>query len=297
MWNAVERARFRAPARRPCHGSCCRECCSIQLLADRSARGSAGGTFPRIIKQNPRDDARPIKAHVRGIGQEKSPSWIVPRSSRREGSTLCRGRMADSRAKRRLGRAIPPGMRRENRMPVKGRGWAMKNLGRQAAIWLSILAGLWVAGCGGGGSGTPPPPSKGTPIVTVTPASQGITTVQSLQVTVTVTGSNGTPTGSVTLTSGTYTSSAVTLTGGSASITIPAGTLPAGTDALSAAYTPDAASSSTYNSASGGGQVTVTKVTPTVTVTPAFSSITTIQNLSVTVAVSGGPVTRHRPAR
>ena len=128
-----------------------------------------------------------------------------------------------------------------------------------------------------------------TPTVTVTPASSSITIAQSLSVTIAVSGTSGTPTGSVVLSSGSYTSSAATLSSGSATITIPAGSLATGSDALTAEYTPDNASSSLYNSASGTASVTVTApaTTPTVTVTPASSAITTVQSLSVTIAVSG----------
>jgi hypothetical protein len=128
-------------------------------------------------------------------------------------------------------------------------------------------------------------------VVTVTPGSTSITTVQALSqlpVTVTVSGTSGTPTGSVTLSAGTYTSSAVILTAGSASINIPAGSLTAGTDTLTASYTPDAASSSTYKSNSGTNQVTVNKVTPTVNAVPNPASITTTQSVPVTVTVNGG---------
>jgi len=165
----------------------------------------------------------------------------------------------------------------------------MRLKGRHGATCLVILAGLSMTACGGGVSTvSPPPPQKSTPTVTVTPAAPGITTVQSLQVTVAVSGTSSTPTGSVTLSSGNFTSSAAALTAGSASITIPAGSLAASTDTLTASYTPDAASSSTYNGASGAGQVTVNKVTPTVTVLPASPSITTTQGDTVTVTVSGG---------
>ena len=97
-----------------------------------------------------------------------------------------------------------------------------------------------------------------TPAVTVTPASGSITTAQSLGVTVVVSGTSGTPTGSVVLSSGSYTSSAATLNTGSAGITIPAGSLATGPDTLTASYTPDSASSVTYNSATGTGSVAVT---------------------------------------
>jgi len=99
------------------------------------------------------------------------------------------------------------------------------------------------------------------PTVTVTPASSSITTLQPLTATVAVSGGAGnqTPTGSVTLTSGAYTSAATTLASGSAQIVIPAGSLAVGSDTLSASYTPDSGSSSTYKTATGtSSAVTVT---------------------------------------
>jgi len=142
---------------------------------------------------------------------------------------------------------------------------------------------------GGGGTGQ----NTTTPTVTVRPATSGITTAQSLSVTIAVSGTSSTPTGSVILSSGTYTSSATTLSSGSATITIPAGSLGAGSDMLTAEYTPDSASSATYYGASGTASITVTQpvTTPTVSVRPASSSITTAQGLSVTIAVSGSGIT------
>lgn len=132
-----------------------------------------------------------------------------------------------------------------------------------------------------------------TPTVTVTPASSTVTTAQPLTVTITVNGGSGNPavTGTVILTSGSYSSTASTLSGGSATINVPAGSLNTGSDALTVTYTPDSSSSSTYNAASGSSLVTVTaapKTTPAVTVTPSSSSITTAQPLTVTVTVNGG---------
>ena len=158
-------------------------------------------------------------------------------------------------------------------------------------FWVGTIACFWIIACGGGGgasSNNTNPPSKSTPTVTVTPGSSTIPATQSLSVTVTVSGSSGTPTGSVTLSSGSYTSSAVTLSSGTATINIPAGSLAAGADTLTASYTPDTAGASNYYSATGTGSVTVTTAIPAVAVTPASFRITTIQNLSVTVAVSGG---------
>ena len=140
--------------------------------------------------------------------------------------------------------------------------------------------------------GTATAATKTTPTVTVAPTPSSITTAQTLSVTVTVNGGSGnpTPTGSVTLVGGTFSGNG-TLSNGSATISIPAGAFGVGTDQLTATYTPDSASSSAYNGATGVGSVTVTapaKITPAVTVTPSPSSITTAQALSVSVTVSGG---------
>jgi subtilase family serine protease len=131
---------------------------------------------------------------------------------------------------------------------------------------------------------------KVTPTVTVTPSGSSITEAQTLTVTVTVSGGNGdpAPTGSVTLISGSYTATAATLSNGSATINIPAGSLAVGSDTLGVAYTPDTAGAATYTTATGSGAVTVGKITPTVTVTPSAPSITEAQALTVTVTVSGG---------
>ena len=129
-----------------------------------------------------------------------------------------------------------------------------------------------------------------TPTVTVSPASSSIGTGQSLGVTVTVTGFSGgsTPTGSITLTSGSYSSPSITLNNaGSATIVISGGTLPAGNATLTASYSPDQASSGTYASASKTANVTVTsEITPTVSVSPASQSLTLDKTLSVTVKVN-----------
>ena len=112
-------------------------------------------------------------------------------------------------------------------------------------------------------------PTKTTPTVTVTPASYSITSLQALLVTVAV-GGTPTPTGSVTLSSGTYSSAATALSSGSVQINIPAGSLGAGNDTLTASYAPDSNSSAIYNSATGtSSPVTVTlpqAATPTFSV-------------------------------
>ncbi len=98
-----------------------------------------------------------------------------------------------------------------------------------------------------------------TPTVTVTPSASSITTAQALSVTVTVSGGgNPVPTGSVTLSSGGFVSAATPLSGGSASVGIPAGSLAAGNQTLTATYTPDASGATNYTSATGTASVTVT---------------------------------------
>jgi hypothetical protein len=132
-----------------------------------------------------------------------------------------------------------------------------------------------------------------TPTVSLKLSSSKITSAQAFTVTVAVSGPSGdpTPTGSVTLTSGSYSSGAETLSGGNATIDIPAGMLAVGTDTLTASYVPDSASSSTYDDASGTAAVTVTQATtrPPITVSLSSSSITTAQALKVTVTATGTP--------
>jgi hypothetical protein len=127
-------------------------------------------------------------------------------------------------------------------------------------------------------------------VVTLTPAATFIAQAQPLQVAVAVAaaGSNPTPTGSIQLVSGSYSSAPAALTGGSATITIPAGSLAAGSPTVFALYTPDAASSATYNNASGLVSITVAnlaKVTPVVGVS-ASTAITTVDSLKVFISVT-----------
>jgi uncharacterized repeat protein (TIGR03803 family) len=133
-----------------------------------------------------------------------------------------------------------------------------------------------------------PPPV--TPTVALTLSASSITTEQALTVTVAVKGPSGdpTPTGSVTLTSGSYTSPSAKLSSGSAIVAVPARSLAAGSDTLTVSYTPDSVSSLSYLNATGTSSVTVTKVTPTIALTLSSSKITTGQALTVTVAVNGG---------
>lgn len=111
-----------------------------------------------------------------------------------------------------------------------------------------------------------------------------------ISVTVTVSGPVGstTPTGTVTLaqTGGAYSSTAASLSSGSATITIPAGSLTSGLDTLTATYSGD----SLYTSASGSTQITIVGTalaTPSVTVTASPTSPDSSQPIDLTVKVAG----------
>jgi hypothetical protein len=110
-------------------------------------------------------------------------------------------------------------------------------------------------------------------------------------VTVTV-GGTPTPTGSVVLSGGGYTSAATTMSSGSATINIPAGLLSTGTDTLTATYTPDSNSSSTYASATGMSTVTVTAAVvtaPVASLTP--PSLTFTSTTGITTAAQTATLT------
>jgi hypothetical protein len=107
---------------------------------------------------------------------------------------------------------------------------------------------------------------------------------QSLNVTVAVTGSGATPTGTVTLTSGSYNSGVVTFgssgcTAASCVITIPGNSLNVGNDTLTATYSGDPV----YASGVGTAPVTVTQsafalaaTTPSAIATPGGSTTSTV---------------------
>jgi len=135
--------------------------------------------------------------------------------------------------------------------------------------------------------------NKAAPVMTATASPSGITTQQSLTVTVAVADGSASqvPTGSVTLKGGGYTSLTTTLVSGQATIDIPAGSLAAGNDSLTVTYTPDSASAGNFTTAAQTIAEVVTAplgtASATVTVTPSATTIADSQSLGVTITVAG----------
>ena len=138
----------------------------------------------------------------------------------------------------------------------------LKKRGRCTSLLGVVPFGLSVlAGCGSGAHSTVSTPvavsGAITPTVTVTASpAGGISLAQTLSVSVAVTSGSATPQGSVVLSSGNYASFPTSISAGQAVIHVPAGLLAVGTDTLTASFTPSDASS--YNSASGTADVSVT---------------------------------------
>ncbi len=148
------------------------------------------------------------------------------------------------------------------------------------------LGSLNVANVVNGWAATAIGTASSTVAVSANPTS--ITSAQGTAVTVTITGASGTPTGTVVLTSGSFTSASKSLTGGTVTFNLSPGVLAVGTDTITATYSGDAV----YASNTGTTQVIVAGApTPTVTVTPASGAVNSGQSLNVTAAVAGtGPV-------
>jgi len=135
--------------------------------------------------------------------------------------------------------------------------------GRRAAFWLSILAGLWVTGCGGKGSSTTQ--TKSTPTISAWPTASAIIYGQTLALS-TLTGGTASVSGSFAWTTST---------------TAPG----AGTPSESVTFTPT--DTTDYNTATGSVSVLVNPATPTVTAWPTASAITFGQTLASST-LSGG---------
>jgi sugar lactone lactonase YvrE len=129
------------------------------------------------------------------------------------------------------------------------------------------------------------------PAMTVTPSAASITTEQTLSVTVAMQPAlNPLPTGSVTLTSGSY-NAQQTLANGAVIFNMAAGSLPLGANTLTATYAPDPASSGIYATASQKSTVTVTSsvgaAVATVILSPSAATITDQQAITVGASVTG----------
>lgn len=94
--------------------------------------------------------------------------------------------------------------------------------------------------------------------ITVTPDATTLPFAQHLTVNVAVTCGSGMPTGSVVLSGPGYTSASQTLSNGTATFYVLPGSLPVGTDTLTATFTPDSSSSSHYGTITGTASITVT---------------------------------------
>ncbi|MFZ0337117.1 MAG: Ig-like domain repeat protein, partial [Terracidiphilus sp.] len=137
---------------------------------------------------------------------------------------------------------------------------------------------------------------SGATTITVTPTPNPVSLGASLSVLVTVGSSPSgktTPSGSVTLSGGGYTSAAETLVSGgtdstsSYTFTIPAGTLTGGAVTLTANYTGD----TNYAPNSQTAGVTVNKLTPSVSAAPTPPSIQSNQQVVITGTVTGSGAT------
>ena len=115
------------------------------------------------------------------------------------------------------------------------------------------------------------PSAKLTPAVVVTTSASSIGTQQPLTVKAVVSGAAGdpVPAGTVIFSVGSYSSAAVTIASGAATIAIPGGTLPAGSDIVKASYTPTGSSAAIYDAASGNSPPVAVFAQSLVTVNPA----------------------------
>jgi Bacterial Ig-like domain (group 3) len=137
-----------------------------------------------------------------------------------------------------------------------------------------------------------------SPAISVDASADSINFGTPLSVAVTVAQFDGqpVPAGTVTVSSGAYTSAATTLDGnGAATLTIPVGSLPVGSDLLTAAYAPSAAVSASYSRAWGTAVVTVNAITPQITFAPIPSTQTygtpiTAGSLDAIAQSNGSPV-------
>jgi hypothetical protein len=128
----------------------------------------------------------------------------------------------------------------------------------------------------------PVTPAYSAPSVSVGLSASSILVGQGVNVSVAVSGNSAAPTGSVTLTAGTYTAQA-TLSNQGATFAVPAGSMSPGSAVVTAAYS----GNSYYGSGTGSKPLTVTQATPTVRLSTSASTIAVGSTITATVAVSG----------
>ncbi len=143
------------------------------------------------------------------------------------------------------------------------------------SVDVTQLINAWATATGGGAA-----------TITITPSATAITSLQNLTVTVVVSGALGAPTGTVTLAGGGYSSSPTALDAtGTASFSIPAGTLQPGPDTLTATYSGDVDYATTTSSTT----VTVTQAGFTLAAsTPASVTPGNTVTSSITVSTNNG---------
>ena len=142
--------------------------------------------------------------------------------------------------------------------------------------------------------------NRATPNVALTLSSSTISSATLLTVSVQVTDpeNGGVPTGTITFTSGSYTSAPVMLSSGRGTITVPSGTLIIGTDTLTINYMPDTAGASLYTTATATASVSVSQPTPTITwLTPAAITYgTALSSMQLNATSSMGGTFSYTPA-
>jgi hypothetical protein len=139
-----------------------------------------------------------------------------------------------------------------------------------------------------------------TPVIVLSPSASTITSTEAITLSVSVRPGLGNPipTGTVTATSGSYSSGPVVLVpgiaagiipDGEATFSIPAGVFPVGQDMLTVTYVPDTSGASLYLTASNFDLITNEgdKIAPTVQLGLSYPDISTAQALTVTVIVDG----------
>jgi hypothetical protein len=128
--------------------------------------------------------------------------------------------------------------------------------------------------------------TKLAPTMTVTPSITSLFTNQDLTVSGTVTGTGTVPSGTVTVTSGAFSSGTYINYDNSYSVVVPPGSLSAGTDTLTVTYSGD----QVYKTVTSSITVTVTQfvqIAPTITIVPTSTSVDTGANLTVNGTVTG----------